>query len=164
MTATRGTDAHRAEIDIDAPPERAYDLLADVTRMGEWSPECVRCRWISAPHRPEVGARFRGTSRNGRRRWSTVSTVSAAAPARTFAFDVTYFRLPVAGWRYEFSPNASGGTHVTESVEDRRGRLIRALSPLITGSLDRGRRNTETMQATLTRLKAAAERPDPLIG
>lgn len=162
MTAMRGTAAHRAEIDIDAPPEQVYDLLADVTRMGEWSPECVRCRWIGAPRRPEVGARFRGTSRNGRRRWSTVSTVSAATPARTFAFDVTYFRLPVAGWRYEFSPNARGGTHVAESVEDRRGRLIRALSPLITGSPDRGRRNTETMQATLTRLKAAAEQPNLL--
>ena len=30
-------------VDIDAPPERVYDLVADIGRMGEWSPECVRC-------------------------------------------------------------------------------------------------------------------------
>lgn len=150
-------EAHRAEIDIDAPPERVYALLADVTRMGEWSPECVRCRWIGPDRRPQVGARFRGTSRNGWRRWSTVSTIVTAMPGRSFAFEVTYFRAPVATWRYEFGPDDRGGTHVAEWVEDRRGRLVRALSPLITGSPDRARRNTETMRATLTRLKVAAE-------
>lgn len=146
-----------AEIDIDAPPRAVYALLADVTRMGEWSPECVRCRWRGPPGRPEVGARFRGTSRNGRRRWSTVSRVVAASAGETFAFEVTYFRLPVAVWRYDFRANEDGGTHLSESVEDRRGRVIRALSPLITGSPDRGQRNAETMATTLTRLKRAAE-------
>jgi uncharacterized protein YndB with AHSA1/START domain len=152
------TERHQAEIDIDAPPERVYALLADITRMGEWSPECVRCRWIGPPRGPRAGARFRGTSRNGRRRWSTVSTVVAATPGRAFAFDVTYFRFPVATWSYDFRPNGRGGTCLAESVEDRRGRLIRALSPLITGSPDRSRRNAETMRTTLDRLKVAAEK------
>lgn len=152
-----GAEVHRAEIAIDAPPERVYALLADVTRMGEWSPECVRCRWIGSGREPQDGARFRGTSRNGWRRWSTVSTVVAAVPGRSFAFEVTYFRLPVATWRYEFRPGDHDGTHLTESVEDRRGPFLRRFSPLITGARDRGERNTETMRATLTRLKAAAE-------
>ncbi|MBV8986815.1 MAG: SRPBCC family protein, partial [Acidimicrobiia bacterium] len=26
-------------IDIDAPPERLYDMVSDLSRMGEWSPE-----------------------------------------------------------------------------------------------------------------------------
>ncbi len=81
----------------------------------------------------------------------------AATPGRSFAFEVTYFRLPVATWRYELGPNDRGGTVLAESVEDERGRFLRAVSPLITGSPDRGRRNTETMRATLARLKAAAE-------
>ena len=38
-TAQRG----QARIDIAAPPDVVYDLIADVTRMGEWSPECYRC-------------------------------------------------------------------------------------------------------------------------
>jgi uncharacterized protein YndB with AHSA1/START domain len=159
MTSTEQNETPHAEIDIAAPPERVYALLADVTRMGDWSPECVRCRWLGRHRRPEVGARFRGTSRNGRRRWSTVSTVVAAMPGQTFAFEVTYFRLPVATWRYDFHANGEGGTRLAERVEDRRGRLIRAVSPLITGSSDRSRRNAETMRTTLARLKAAAEQP-----
>ena len=151
-----GAETHGAEIDVDAPPERVYALLADVTRMGEWSPECVRCQWIGPGH-GQVGARFRGTSRNGWRRWSTLSTVVAATPGQSFAFEVAYFRLPVATWRYELRSGQHGGKHLTESVEDQRGRFLRAVSPLITGSRDRGRRNTETMRATLARLKAAAE-------
>ena len=143
---------------INATPERTYDLLTDITRMGEWSSECVRCRWIGGARRPDAGARFRGTSRNGWRRWSTVSTIVTATPARTFEFEVTYFRLPVATWRYEFRPTDEGGTHLTESVDDRRGRLLRAVSPVITGSPDRARRNAETIQTTLARLKAGAER------
>lgn len=156
-TEATPTDSHGAEIDIGAPPERVYDLLADVTRMGQWSPECVSCRWTGRHHGPEVGARFRGTSRNGWRRWSTLSTVVAATPSRTFSFEVRYFRLPVATWRYDFHATDDGGTRLIESVEDRRGPLLRALSPLITGSPDRARRNTETMRTTLGRLKVAAE-------
>lgn len=85
-----------------------------------------------------------------------MSTVLAATPWRTFAFHLTYSRLPVGGWRY-MRPNGHGGTHLVGPVEDRRGRLIRAHSPLITGSADRGRCNTETMRTTLTRLRVAAE-------
>ena len=163
MTSTDETqfEAHGTEVEIHAPPGRVYDLIADVTRMGHWSPECVRCRWIGRSDHAMVGARFRGTSRNGRRRWSTVSTVVVATPGQTFAFDVTYFRLPVATWRYDIRPHPDGSTLLAESVQDRRGRLLHALSPLITGSPDRASRNTETMKTTLTRVKAEAERTSP---
>ena len=45
---------------IDAPAERVWDLVSDVTRMGEWSPETRSCRWLGEPAAPEVGARFAG--------------------------------------------------------------------------------------------------------
>jgi hypothetical protein len=148
-------EGHRTQ--IEAPPDVVYALLADITRMGEWSPECVHCRWIGPERTAAPGVRFRGTSRNGWHRWSTVSTIVAAEPGRTFAFDVTYFRLPVATWRYEFRPNGRGGTLLAEAVTDRRGRLVRTVSPLVTGVSDRGPRNDETITTTLDRLKAAAE-------
>jgi len=145
------------EIDIDAPPDRVYALLADITRMGDWSPECVRCRWIGPGGDARPGMRFRGTSRNGWHRWSTMSTVVSAEPGREFVFDVTYFRRPVARWRYALRPNGRGGTRLTEWVEDRRDRLVRTVSPLVTGVRERGPRNDETIRTTLDRLKAAAE-------
>jgi hypothetical protein len=46
---------------------------------------------------------------------------------------------------------------LTESIDDRRSRLLRAASPLITGSPDRAERNADTMESTLHAVKAAAE-------
>ncbi len=141
---------------IHAPAQVVYDLVADPMRMAEWSPECTRCRWISGATRPAVGARFRGTSRNGRRRWTTTSTIAEMRPCELFAWDVTYFRQPVAQWEYRIEPQ-SDGVQLAESVEDRRGPILRAVSPLITGSPDRAKRNADTMETTLQAVKAAAE-------
>ena len=68
-------------IEIDAPPAFVYDLVTDVTRMGEWSPECVRCEWLGEPG--QVGSTFRGRNRSGLARWSTDAQVLVAdRPAR----------------------------------------------------------------------------------
>lgn len=32
---------HRSSTTIDRPPGAVYDLLADVSRMGRWSPVCT---------------------------------------------------------------------------------------------------------------------------
>jgi hypothetical protein len=144
------------EITVIAPAELVYEMLASVTRMGDWSPECVRCRWIGDVHEPKPGARFRGTSRKGWHRWSTVSTITVAEPGRAFEFAVSYFKRPVATWRYDLQEDR-GTTVVTESVRDQRGRVLRVLSPFITGSRERDARNAETMNSTLANIKAAAE-------
>ena len=89
---------------IHARAGTVYPLIADPIRMAEWSPECVRCRWVGGARRAEVGARFRGTSRNGRRRWSTTSTIAEMRDGELFAWKVTYFRLPVARWEYRLEP------------------------------------------------------------
>ena len=141
---------------IHASEAAVYDLVADPMRMAEWSPECVRCQWIDGATQPAVGARFRGTSRNGRRRWRTTSTIVEMRPAEMFAWDVTYFGQPVARWEYRIEPHAEG-VELVESVEDRRGALLRAVSPYITGSPDRARRNADTMESTLQAVRAAAE-------
>jgi uncharacterized protein YndB with AHSA1/START domain len=55
----------RASVDIAAPPELVYDLITDVTRMGDWGPECYRCEWLDGATAPSIGARFRGYDRRG---------------------------------------------------------------------------------------------------
>jgi uncharacterized protein YndB with AHSA1/START domain len=141
---------------IEAPAETVYDLISNPMRMAEWSPECVRCRWTAGAQRAEVRARFLGTSRNGRRRWTTTSTITEMRPGELFAWEVTYFRRPVARWEDRIEP-ADRGVRLVESVVDRRGRVLRAVSPIITGSPDRDRRNRDTMETTLLAVKAAAE-------
>ena len=141
---------------IHAPADRVYGLVADPMRMGEWSPECVRCRWIGSATAPVPGVRFRGTSRNGWLRWSTTSTIAEMRPAELFAWEVTYFGQPVARWEYRIEPR-DDGVRLVETVLDRRGRLLRMVSPFITGSSDRSKRNAETMEGTLQAIRAAAE-------
>lgn len=143
-------------VDVAAPAEAVYALVSDVRRMGEWSPECVRCAWLGGADRAVVGARFRGHNRIGVRRWSTTSTVVSADPGRSFAFRVASMGLPVAEWRYTVAA-APGGCRVTETWTDARGTLIRTLGRVATGIGDRAVHNRAGMEATLRRIKAAAE-------
>jgi uncharacterized protein YndB with AHSA1/START domain len=149
--------SQHVSIDVAAPPAVLYDLLADITRMPDWSPEVTSCAWLGGATHAEPGARFRGWSRKGWRRWSTLSTVSYADRPERFEWHVRFAGLPVATWRYRFVADDGHGTTITETVIDQRGPLLRQLSPLITGSRNRHARNDETMHVTLKRLKTAAE-------
>jgi len=51
---------------IEASPELLYDIVSDVTRTPELSPEIVKCTWVKGTTGPEVGARFRAINSAGR--------------------------------------------------------------------------------------------------
>ena len=52
-----------AEIAVTAPPEVVWDLLADITNITAWSPECIRTAWLDERHDVRPGARFSGRNR-----------------------------------------------------------------------------------------------------
>ena len=53
-------------VTIAAPPEQVWDLVTDVTRIGEFSPETFEGKWTRGSTGPEVGAHFAGhVKRNG---------------------------------------------------------------------------------------------------
>lgn len=144
--------------EIAAPAEAIYDLVADMPRMGEWSPECERVVWMRGAGGAAVGVEFTGHNRNGRRRWSTHGTVVVAERGREFAFEVrSVLNLPVSRWSYRFDSDSDGRCRVTETTVDRRGWVIKMLGRLATGVGDRGERNRQTMTQTLERLRNAAE-------
>jgi uncharacterized protein YndB with AHSA1/START domain len=150
------TDHVEVERIIRAEPERVWHLIADAPRMGEWSPETVRARWLGGADGPAVGARFKGTNRIGIRRWSTVGTVIAAEPGERFAFEVTGGPLKVARWEYDIEPHPDG-CRVVESWTDQRGATMKLLGLLGTGVTDRAVHNRRTMETTLANLASAAE-------
>ena len=92
--------------------EVLYDMVADVTRMGEWSPVCRACWWDEGGG-PRVGAWFTGRNETPDRTWETRSEVAVADRGREFAFVVggSFVR-----WGYTFTP-VEGGAEVTESWE-----------------------------------------------
>jgi hypothetical protein len=140
---------------IEAPAEQVWALVSDVTRMGEWSPETTSAEWLGGATSPASGAKFRGTNRHGKKTWKSVSTIIDADPGRVFAFRVKAMGFDVAEWRYTFEPTATGCT-VTETWTDRRGALMKALSPKATGVTDRAEHNRASMEVTLEHLGAAA--------
>lgn len=150
-----GPDVSVEEV-IAASPQVLYDLVSDVTRMGEWSPETTSCRWLGGADGPRVGARFRGSNKFGWRRWSTVCTVAAAEPGVRFSFDVKAMGIPVSRWTYEFSPEGQG-CRVRETWTDRRPGWMDPLSAPVMGIRDRKEHNRSGMEGTLQALRQRAE-------
>ena len=141
---------------VDAPPERVWDLVTDLPGMGALSPEATGGTWLDGATGPAVGARFKGTSRNGWHRWSTVSKILAYEPSRVFTFDVKVGPMDGAVWTYRLEPEA-GGTRVTEEWTDTRGWLLTQIGKVGTGVSNRTEHNARGMEQTLAALKQAAE-------
>ena len=145
-----------AQIWIDASPEAVYTFVSDITRMGEYSPECFRCEWLDGATGPAVGARFRGYNKWRGFRWARTVVVTAADPGREFAFRTLPTRLLYRDstlWRYQFEP-ANGGTLVTESYALTYAGLLIRVVEVISGRPDE---MPVAMQRTLERIKAVAE-------
>jgi uncharacterized protein YndB with AHSA1/START domain len=142
--------------EIAASPEAVYAAIADVTRMGEWSEECVRCEWHDGFDGPAVGAVFDGHNRNGDHEWTTQGKVIEADPGRSFAFECSMFDFHYSTWGYRMEPT-DGGCRVTEWTEDLRPEAAIEMATQISGIADRAGRNRETISGTLERLAAALE-------
>ena len=74
-----------SDVVIEALPERVYEMVADLPRMGEWSPECQRVEWLEGSNGPSVGARFIGHNRGGPGgllKWSRRGRVLTAEPGQ----------------------------------------------------------------------------------
>jgi hypothetical protein len=79
--------SYSESIVVARSPEDLYDMVSDVTRMGEWSPVCRACWWDDGLG-PQPGAWFTGRNELPERTWETRSQVVAADRGREFAFVV----------------------------------------------------------------------------
>jgi hypothetical protein len=145
---------------IGAPAERIYALVADLPRMGEWSPECRRVEWLDGSDAPTVGARFIGHNQGGPAglmKWSRRGRVLTADPAREFAFVTEEGGRESTEWRYRLEP-VDAGTRVTESYVVR---WIPTWARIVDVPTNRARELRHAMQHTLEQLKGAAEATSP---
>ena len=144
-----------ASITIDRPIAEVFGAVTDIARMGEWSPECVACRWIDGVDGPAVGATFSGDNlfKVGPvtlKRWTTTSEVTGYEPDAVFEFVAEGYST----WRYEFE--ASGGsTVVTESFSFPSPTGVQKF--LYETVMRRSTGMVKGMDATLERLKVALE-------
>ncbi|PZS23482.1 MAG: polyketide cyclase, partial [Pseudonocardiales bacterium] len=75
---------HSEAVFVAASPQALYEMVSDVTRMGDWSPICKACWWDDGDG-PRVGAWFTGRNVTPERTWETRSQVVVADPGREFA-------------------------------------------------------------------------------
>ena len=104
--------SHSDSILVARSAESLYDMVSDVTRIGEWSPVCKACWWDEGSS-ARAGGWFTGRNTTADRTWETRSEVVVAERGREFAFIVggSYVR-----WGYTFTV-VGEGTRVTESWE-----------------------------------------------
>jgi uncharacterized protein YndB with AHSA1/START domain len=139
---------------IAADAETVYDMVSDVTRMGEWSPACTNCTWDDGAT-IEPGSWFTGQNQLGDFKYETRCEVIAADPGKEFAWIVGGVKEGPALWRYRFTP-VDGGTEVEESSA-----VIRLTGPFADMPDERllgiVAGNQAGITTTLANLKAAAE-------
>ena len=148
------TSTGSATLVIDRSPQEVWAAIADITRMGEYSPECIAGRWKGDATGPAVGAEFEGDNvakLAGRtvKKWTTTSKVTACEPGAVFEFSAEGYTT----WRYTFAAEGSG-TRVTESFSYEAKGFQGFMYDKV---LQRKRMIRKGMQRTLARLKAALE-------
>ena len=142
-----------------ASPAVVWDLVSDVTRIGEFSPETFEARWTRGATGPAVGAHFKGHVRRngvGPVYW-TLCRVTECEPGRDFGFVVEAGGRTLNHWRYQLR-EVEGGTEVTESFELAPMGVLKVYWALL--GRCRGRANAHGMRQTLERIRAIAEAVD----
>lgn len=153
-------DHDRVSVHIGAPPDVAYDLVADVTRTPEFSPEIARCTWLDGAAGPAAGARFEAVNKASRGpAWKNRPVVTAAQPGREFAFSRTEKLSGTLVWRYRLEPDGAG-TRLTESYEVTRpvSRLGWFIIGRLYGCHNRRAELRAGMDQTVQRIRETAER------
>lgn len=146
MAETTGSTS----IDIAASPAVVYELLTDLSRISELSPECYKAEWEDGATGPAVGAAFRGYNEAGPNKWDAGCVVVAADPGKEWAFEVPADDGRNTVWRYEIEATDTG-CKVTESFD----------SPILAdeyfAKMNRHEMLLGNIANTLANLKQAAE-------
>lgn len=153
---------------VDAPPERVWDLLAEVTEVPRFSPECVHAEWVEPSGGPTVGARFVGVNRNEFLEWQVTCQIVECERPNRFGWVVLDAHerpdRPSSRWSYELVPLDGGGTMVREEFEhgpgDSKLRWLLRTNPDWDEAMVvafRRQQLHENMTATMTAMAKAAE-------
>lgn len=147
----------QVSLQLDASPQKVWDVLADVVRMGDWSPECYRVEWLDGASSPATaGSRFKGWNRSGKMKWSMVCQVTEAEPAKRLSWTTMFGRREGTRWTYQLEATPDGGTELTESFEV----LYLSLLGVVAEDFlmrNRDQQREQGMRRTLERIKAVVE-------
>lgn len=142
------------DVFVDASPDAVWAVVEDITRVGEWSHECIECSFLGGATRAEPGARFRGRNRQGIFRWGRVcEIVSTEGRELVWRTVPTTFNPDSTVWRIRVTPT-EGGTRLEQSFEVVRAPKVLEVIYAIVVPAHRDR--SAALTADLRRLGALA--------
>ncbi len=139
---------------INAPPAKVWQVVSDLKRMGDWSPECIKM--IVWGGEARAGARVTGVNRRKLLVWPTNSRVHLYDEGRAIGWTVFENR---ARWSYELTADGDG-TRLTErrAMPEGRSPFADAFGNLLLGgSAEHDEELREGMRTTLERIKTVCE-------
>ena len=141
-------------VTVDADIDEVWDVVSDVTRVGEWSHECVGAAWLGDATSATPRARFRGRNRAGIFRWGRVCEIVSAENYELVWRTVPSRLYPDSSeWRIALD-SIDGGTTISQQF-----RVIRApkvLSVLYALVIPAHRDRTAALKEDLRRLGQVA--------
>ena len=145
------TGAHtEISLTVDLPARQCWELITDVTRAAEASPECVAAGWLDTERPgPRIGARFFGRNEfgNGNKTEVTCVVTEAEAPNR-FAWavldDSGELERAHSIWRYELVPLGERRTRIRHDFTHGTGN---------SGAREAARTDPEAMDRRLAQLR-----------
>jgi uncharacterized protein YndB with AHSA1/START domain len=150
MSRWRIPPSGQVEAVVPATPEEVYAVVADVTRVAEWSHECQGAEWLDGARGPTLGGRFRGTNKVDRFGWSRVCTITALEPGRTFAYRTSGGTPPDStDWSFDLEPHPDG-TRVVQRYEIVK--FARWMELVIYATVPAHRDRRDALRADLVRL------------
>ena len=149
-----------AQVEIAAPPDRVWAVVAEPTRTPEWSPVCHRVEWLPPSTGPEVGARFRGHNKLRMFRWSRECAIDECEPDRTFAFHTEIGGEESTRWRYTLAPVGQGHTLLTETYRAKGLPTWVWLLRKLGGAKQSDKDTSKNISTSLERIKQLAEAGD----
>lgn len=145
---------NRVSVIVDSNIDDVWNVVRDVTRVGEWSRECVGATWLGDATSAVPGARFRGRNRAGLLRWGRVCEVISAEPYELVWRTVpTRFYPDSSEWRLALV-ESDGRTRITQQFHVLRAPKV--LSVLYALMVPTHRDRTVELTEDLERLGSAA--------
>lgn len=141
-------------VDVDVDIDAVWGVVADPTRVGEWSGECVKARWVRGSERAVPGARFRGRNVSGHVGWGRACEIDAVAPYELRWHTVPSLAHPdKASWWLRLE-QVGGRTRISQGYDAER--VTRVLSFAYAVLVPNHRDRTEELCDDLRRLAAVA--------
>lgn len=150
------------QLEIEAPAPVVWALVADVTRMADWSPQVTSTRLAEPDAAPRVGTRFTNRNTHGEdMTWTTHAEITRYDEGRALAFRIDENHTT---WSFEVEPVGEGRTLLRQRRAAPEGisDLSRELTDAFLGGQEAFTASQRAgMRATLERIRAEAETAMP---